>query len=303
MILKSTTLDGTNRRASLMRFALCLVLGLYSLGLISYCFSEWLIVEAACTHCFQKETAFTGGTGPNGEASTPTNRYVNVGFLTGTGQYSFTGNDATKVSNAINTAAAAWNNAVGEDGTSKTPFMVQQTTNVNKVNVQIGLADRIPGKNPDACGGIAVEVDNNGNITAAFVLLRKEIFRGLTQDQVAKVIEHELGHFFGLENIGDSSTGMCDSIMDKANDAKCTVKNNISKGDVSTVNKHVSTNSKCDRLRKGGINPLSGGGDPVEPPISYYYPRICYYYIYEVPHYYEGSYIYSDYYLEDVICI
>jgi hypothetical protein len=105
-----------------------------------------------------------------------------------------------------------------------------------------------------------------------------------------------------LENIGDSQTGRCDSIMDKAPDEKCKVKNNISKGDVSTVIKHVNENNKCDRKRKGGLNPLSGGG-PVEPPIPYYYPTICYYFILEVPHYNEGRYMYSDYYLEDIICI
>lgn len=41
---------------------------------------------AACTHCFKGEGAFAGGTGPNGEASTATNRYVNVGYVGGTGR-------------------------------------------------------------------------------------------------------------------------------------------------------------------------------------------------------------------------
>lgn len=287
-----------------MRFVLCLVLGLYSLGLISYTLSEFVSGEAACTHCFKGESAFAGGTGPNGEASTPSNRYVNVGFAA-KGPDSFPASDASKISNAINTAAAAWNNAVAEDGTSRVPYNVQQTTNGNKVNVVISLVDRIPGKtpgDPDACGGIRIIPDANGNPNNAVVLLPKNIFNSRTQDEVAKIIEHELGHFFGLENIGDSSTGQCDSIMDKANDATCKVKNNISKGDVSTVIKHVNENNKCDRKRKGGLNPLSGGG-PVEPAIPYYYPAICYYFILEVPHYNEGRYMYSDFYLEDIICI
>lgn len=294
-------LDVTVKKVTLMKFVLCLVLGLYSCGLIAYTLSEWLAAEAACTHCFKGESAFAGGTGPNGQASTPTNRYVNVAYVGGAGPNSFTGNDVSKISNAINTAANAWNNAVGEDGTSKVPYTVQQTRSASNVNVTIGLVDRVPGKNPDACGGIDVVLDANGNVKEAVMVLKKDIFNGLTQDQVAKVIEHELGHFFGLENIGDSSTGQCESIMDKANDAKCTVKNNISKGDVSTVNKHVNNNSNCDRKRKGGLNPLSGGG-PREPPIFYYYPMICYYYILEVPHYSEGRYLYSDYYLEDILC-
>jgi hypothetical protein len=282
-----------------MRFTLCLVLGLYSFGLISYTLSELLSADAACTHCFKGENAFAGGKGPNGEASTPTNRYVNVGFVaSGTG--SFTGADATKISSAINTAAGTWNGAPAEDNTSHVPYNVQQTTNANKVNIVVGLVDQVPGK-PDACGGIDVEVDSNGNVTKATMVIKKDVFRNMTDAEVAKVVEHELGHFFGLENIGDSSTGQCDSIMDKAN-ASCKVKNNISKGDVSTVIKHINNNNGCDRKRKGGVNPLSGGG-PVEPPITIYYPRICYWFILEVPHYSEGRYLYSDYYLEDIICI
>lgn len=284
-----------------MRFVLCLVLGLYSLGMVSYTLTELLGAEAACTHCFKGETSFAGGTGPQGQASTPSNRYVNVAYVGGSGPNSFTGSDVTKISNAIDAAGNAWRNQVGEDNTSHVPYNVQQTRDPNKVNVTIGLVDKVPGK-PDACGGIAVEVDSNGNVKSAVMVIRKEIFNGLTQDEVAKVIEHELGHFFGLENIGDSHTGQCDSIMDKANDASCKVRNNISKGDVSTVNKHINNNNNCDRKRQGGVNPLSGGG-PVEPPIPIYYPRICYWFILEVPHYSEGHYLYSDFYLEDIICI
>lgn len=284
-----------------MRFTLCLVLGLYSFGLVSYTLSELLSADAACTNCFKGENAFAGGKGPNGEASTPTNRYVNVGFVA-SGNGSFTGADATKISNAINTAASAWNGAPAEDNTSHVPYHVQQTTDGNKVNVVVGLVDRIPTKlgEPDACGGIDVEVDSNGNITKATMILRKDIFQNLTDAEVAKIVEHELGHFFGLENIGDSSTGRCASIMDKAG-STCKVTNNISKGDVSTVIKHATNNSQCGRKRKGGLNPLSGGG-PVEPPRPIYYPRTCYWFILEVPHYNEGRYLYSDYYLEDIIC-
>jgi Pregnancy-associated plasma protein-A len=296
----STMLDLAAKRSALVKCALCLALGFYSFGLMVYTLSNWFAGEAACTHCFKGEAAFAGGKGPNGEASSPTNRYVNVAYVGGSGPNSFAGNDASKISNAINTAAAAWNNTVGEDGTSRIPYTVQQTRSASKVNVTIGLVDRVPGKNPDACGGIDVVLDSSGNVKEAVMVLKRDIFNGLTQDQVAKVIEHELGHFFGLENIGDSSTGQCDSIMDKANDAKCTVKNNISKGDVSTVNKHVNNNNNCDRKRKGGLNPL--GGSRIEPPIPNYYPMICYYYILEVPHYSEGRYLYSDYYLEDVLC-
>ena len=304
MMSTKSMFDVTNKRPSLMRFVLCLVLGLYSLGLISYTLAGFVSAEAACTHCFKGEGAFAGGTGPNGEASTPTNRYVNVGFAAA-GPNSFPASDASKISGAINTAAGAWNNAVGEDGTSHTPYNVQQTTNGNKVNVVVSLVDRIPGKtpsDPDSCGGIRVIPDANGNVSKAQILIPKNIFNSLTQDEVAKIVEHELGHFFGLENIGDSSTGRCDSIMDKAPDEACKVKNNISKGDVSTVNKHANQNNQCDRKRKGGVNPLSGGG-PVEPAIPFYYPTICYYFILEVPHYSEGRYMYSDYYLEDIICI
>jgi hypothetical protein len=286
-----------------MRFALCLVLGLYSLGLISYTLSELLSADAACTNCFKGEKAFAGGTGPNGEASTSSNRYVNVGYVGGTGPNSFTGSDVTKISNAIDKAGDAWRNQVAEDGTSKVPYNVQQTRSAAKVNVTIGLVDRIPTKpgEPGACGGIDVQVDAQGNIKSATMVLPKDIFKNLTEDEVAKVIEHELGHFFGLENIGDSQTGKCDSIMDKASDASCKVKNNISKGDVTTVIKHINENNKCARKRKGGLNPMSGGG-PVEPERPIYYPRICYWFILEVPHYSEGRYLYSDFYLEDIVC-
>jgi hypothetical protein len=173
--------DVTDKRQSVMRFVLCLVLGIYSFGLITYTLSEFVSGEAACTHCFKGEGAFAGGTGPNGEASTPTNRYVNVGFAAA-GPNSFPATDASKISSAINTAAGAWNGAVAEDGTSKTPYNVQQTTNGNKVNVVVTLVDRIPGKapgDPDACGGIRVIPDANGNVSKAQILIPKNVFNSL----------------------------------------------------------------------------------------------------------------------------
>lgn len=285
-----------------MRFGLCLLLGLYSLGMISYTLSEMLSADAACTHCFKGETAFAGGTGPHGEASTPTNRYVPVGYVGGTGPNSFAGADAAKIAGAIDTAANAWNTTVAEDNTSTIPYTVRQTRSANDVKVYVGLVDQVPG-NPNACAGIDVTVDKNGNVTGAVMVLKKGAFQNLSQDQVAKMIEHELGHFLGLADIGDSHTGQCASIMDKAKDTSCTVTNTISKGDVTTVLTHVNNNSKCDRKRQGGLNPLGGGGiEP--PPLPFLYPQVCYYYWTEVPYYSEGgSYLYSDYYLDDIICL
>jgi len=205
-----------------MRFALCLLLGLYSIGLVSYTLATVLTAEAACTHCFKGEHGFAGGKGPNGKASTSTNRYVNVGYIGGTTSPNrFTGTDATNVSAAINTAASAWNGQVAEDNTSHTNYSVRQTRSANDVNVYVGMVDSVPG-NKNACGGIDVQVDQNGNVTGAIMLLKKDAVQHLTPDQIAKIIEHELGHFFGLADIGNNSTGQCESIMDKANDASCT---------------------------------------------------------------------------------
>jgi len=83
------------------------------------------------------------------------------------------------------------------------------------------------------------------------------------------------------------------------------VTNSISKGDVTTVRKHDDNNNQCDRKRQGGINPLGGGGGSIDPnPIPNLYPRICYYFWTEVPYYGEaGNYLYSDYYLDDIICV
>ena len=145
-------------------------------------------------------------------------------------------------------------------------------------------------------------MDNTGKITGATMYLKKEVFRRLSDADVAKIIEHELGHFFGLANIGDNSTGQCESIMDKAGE-NCSQPNHISNGDVTAVRKHVSNNSQCRRKRGSGINPQGGGGvDPTYVPNLY--PRTCYYYWTEDPHYNveTGEYLYSDFYLDFVIC-
>ena len=260
-----------------MKFILCCVLTAYSLGLAAYAVSQLAPAEAACTNCFSGEVAFKGGTGPNGEASTPQNRYVNVGFVVGgSSPNRFSGAEATKIGNAIDLAAGSWNTRTGESG-EHMPYTVGRSANADKVNVFIGQISEIPGKK-DACAGIMVEKDAQGNIKQAVLVIRSDVFARLTDQQVADILEHELGHFFGLADIDAGRTGQCESVMDKAS-SSCVVKHDISKGDVTTAVKFVNNNNGCNRKRGVELNILdtNPGGyiDPVPDPYYYPYP-ICY---------------------------
>ncbi len=260
-----------------MKFILCCVLGIYSLGMAAYTISQLSPTDAACTNCFKGEGAFIDGKGPNGEASTPQNRYVNVGFVVGANSvYKFSGAETTKISDAINSAANSWNTRTGENG-ERIPYTVQQSADANKVNVFIGQVKEIPGKK-EACAGIQVEKDANGKITQASLIIRSDVFARLNSQQVADIIEHELGHFFGLADIDASHTGQCESVMDRAS-ATCVVNHDISPGDVTTAVKFVNNNSNCNRKRGVELNILDTdpGGfiDPIPDPYYYPYP-ICY---------------------------
>jgi hypothetical protein len=288
------------------KIILSLLLGLYSLGLITYTLSEVFLAEGACTNCYGKETAFAGGKGPNGEASTPSNRYVNVGYDNSGGANTFTGSDATKIASAISTASDAWNGAKGEDNTSEVPYTFIPSQNGNKVNVKISLVDKVPGdKDGGSCGGFKVDIVG-GEIKGGTIYILKSTMQGQTADQIAKIVEHELGHFMGLANIDLSRMNMCESIMDRSTGDGCALNRSISKGDVSTVIKHADNNQGCKRDRKSKVDRVEGGGGGyTDPTPIWYYPPTCYYFYDAVDYYYcyEGCrYIGTVYYLTDVFC-
>jgi hypothetical protein len=286
------------------KIILSLLLGIYSLGLITYTLSELFFAEGACTQCYGKETAFAGGVGPNGEASTPSNRYVNVGYVNSGGD-AFTGGDATKIASAIGTASNTWNGAKGEDDTSEVPYTFTPSQNGNKVNVKISLVDKVPGdKDGGSCGGFQANVVG-GQIKGGTIYILKSVMASQNADQIAKIIEHELGHFMGLANIDASRTDQCASIMDRSNGDGCVLNRSISKGDVSTVIKHANSNQDCKRDRNSKVQNVQGPGGYTDPTPIPYYPPTCYYFYDAVDYYYcyDGCrYIGTVYYLTDVFC-
>ena len=300
-----------------MKFALCCVLSLYSLGLVAYTLSDVFSAQSACTNCYQREGAFAGGVGPNGEASTANNRYINVGFVNDPNDPArFEGDAATRISQAINTAANTWNTRTGENSNERIPFNIQASQNPSRINIVLLQVDEVPGRrepgDPPACAGIGVRRDANGNVTSPVaVYMRRDLVQTLSADQLARIIEHELGHFMGLADTDRSRAGQCDTIMDRAR-GNCVPRVGITAGDVTVVNRYVNNNQQCRRLRSGGIELLEPPGYTDPTPIPYY-PPTCYYY-YDAVDVYEfcdcnesGSprgyrYVGTIYYLTDVFC-
>ena len=285
-----------------MRIFLYLTLTAYCLGIGVYIFSETFYpAEAACVGCFKKELPF----GDNN---------VKIKYNSGSMTHAFNGDEATKFESAMNIADSAWNNArTGDNGTGDSQpytFALDQNTPVNSVNIGVELVDEIPDA-PHACASMSVTKNSDGSIRKGYLQIKRSALNGLSADDMAKLIEHEMGHFMGLADNYDADH--CDTVMSQAGDNCAPLSHGIQHGDVSTVNKYVNDPNDCSRER--GVKPLhdDGGGftDPNPSPI--YYPRTCYYFYDEIPLYQfcdcneSGSprgyrYIGSVYYLTDVFC-
>lgn len=293
-----------------MRIFLYLALTAYCFGLGVYLVSETFYpAEAACVGCFKKELPFAGGAG-----STPTDRKVGIRYNSGTMSNAFNGAEATRFEAALNIATTAWNGATTQDNGAgdQQPynFTLNQNMDVNTVNLAVQLVDAIPDA-PNACASMSVTKNADGSIRKGYLQIKRSALNNLTADDMAKLIEHELGHFMGLADNYDADH--CDSVMSQAKDDCKPLSKGIKKGDVQTVNKYVANPDDCSRER--GVKPLHSevGGFTDPTPAPFYYPRTCYYFYDEIPLYQfcdcneSGSprgyrYIGSVYYLTDVFC-
>lgn len=291
-----------------MRIFLYLALTAYCLAIGMYLYSETFRVEAACTTCFKKELPFGGA----GNASIPRN--IGIKYNTGTMVNAFNGAEATRFEAAMNIANGAWNGATtGDNGTGDHQpfnFSLNQNLAPNSINIGVELVDEIPGS-PKACASMFVTKNPDGSVRKGYMKIKRSALNNLSADDMAKLIEHELGHFMGLADNYDADH--CDTVMSQAGDDCKPLSKGVKKGDVETVNKYVNNPSDCSRER--GVKPLHDtGGGFVEPnPSPIYYPRYCYYFYDEIPLYQfcdcveSGSprgyrYIGSVYYLTDVFC-
>jgi hypothetical protein len=293
-----------------MRIFLYVALTAYCFGIGVYLVSETFYpVEAACVGCFKKELPFAGGAG-----STPTNRTVGIKYNTGALSNPFAGAEATRFEAALNIATGAWNGmTTGDNGTGNHQpynFSLNQSMSPNDVNIGVELVNDIPDA-PNACASMSVVKNPDGSVRKGFLQIKRSALNGLTADEMAKLIEHELGHFMGLADNYDADH--CDTVMSQAEGDCKPLSHGIQKGDVETVNKYVADPSDCSRER--GVKPLHDevGGFTDPNPSPFYYPRTCYYFYDEVPLYQfcdcneSGSprgyrYIGSVYYLTDVFC-
>lgn len=285
-----------------MKFILCAVLGLYSVGIVVYSISELYQADAGCATCYTKEHAFQGGAGTTG----PNNRVVNIRYET-TGSGAFTGSDATTVGQALNASSADWNSATDKDG-NKTPFNFQpsQSISPNQANINVVLVNQVPGGSSSACLGLFAQKDSNGNVTGGTLYVTKRALANLTVDQLKLLIDHELGHFMGLAD--NYNNAQCDSIMSQAHDGCVPYAKGIQTGDVAKVNDYVN-GTGCSRER--GVKPVhvDDGGFTGPDPIPYYNPQTCYFY-YDAYDIYVSCvdcrggqrYVGTVYFLTDVFC-
>jgi len=285
-----------------MRILLCFMLGVYSVGILSYALSEAYTADAGCATCFKGEKAFAGGAGTTG----PDNRVVNLRYATTQNGGGFLGADATKISQVISGAANDWNTH-RDNNQNTTPFNFQPNQNISQMNVNIVLVPKIS-DHPNACMQLLAAPDKNtGEITSATLYVTTAALANRTVDELKLLMDHELGHFIGLRD--NYNNAQCSSIMSQAHDGCVPYAKGIQTGDVAKVRDYVSNPEGCwDKRGAKPHNIVSGGGYTDPNPIPDYYPRTCYYFYDAVDIYVSCDcrggqrYVGTVYYLTDVFC-
>jgi len=275
-----------------LKIVICLMLGLYSMGAITYALSDLYTVYGGCgAGCFGGELPFKN--------STSGTRNINVQY-TETGAEGF-GSGSAKIAGALATATGNWN-AAG------TTYQFPPSQGSGTANLQIVLVDEIKGASRNACMELKTLANGTtGEIESGILYVKRSTFNNATQTQLAELLQHELGHFIGLKDFYGNAD-QCQTTMAQAQDGCAGLKGSkaISADDVASVNKYVnhSTDCKGKRTRTSVV----GGGYTDPNPIPNYYPYTCYYYYGAYDVYYEcdcrenGQYAYTEYWLEDVIC-
>lgn len=284
-----------------MKALLCIVLGIYSVGVVVYSLSGATPVKGACVNCYKGETSFQGG-----EGSGATIRMVNYRF-NDTGNNAFTGENATKINTALSIASINWTTIRDENG-QPTPYYIRPSQNEspNIANLGIMLVDEIPG-NKKACMGIQVVYNPDGSVRKGFISVKRSVMENLNTDEIARLLEHEIGHFLGLR---DNKNRNCQSAMSQATEGCHPISTGIQPGDATKVNDYVSNpEANCKNKRPSKPQSISTGGTTEPPAIPNYYPRTCYYYYDAIDIYLPcvdctggQRYIGTIYYLTDVFC-
>jgi hypothetical protein len=286
-----------------MKIILSVVLGIYSMAMATYAVSEMYSVYGDCTAgCFKDEQAFGSGSPRN----------VNVQYKT-SGDVAFPVTQQSKVGNALGTALNNWNIATDNTNTTS-PYSFQNNQGSGTPNVEIIFVNDIKDKDgKEICAQTKIDfVPGTRQVRNATISLKKNLVENSSQQDLAEIIQHEIGHFMGLADFYGKNPDQCETTMAQA-ESGCAAglkgSQKISKNDVANVKNYVSNTSQCKQTREK-VNSVTGGGgggggftDPNPAPI--FYPRTCYYYYDAVDLYwcYDGcSYVATVYYLTDVIC-
>lgn len=141
-----------------------------------------------------------------------------------------------------------------------------------------------------------------------------------SQQQLACVIAHEMGHTMGLTDIYAINGCNQNSIMNQNNGGDCSQgcnRTQITSDDVQAANQNAADRTKCNVVGVP-VQRLDGGG-PVTDPEPYHYNPTCYY-VYESADYYRRcecaesgcqcasgyytglKYLGTEYYLVDYFC-
>jgi hypothetical protein len=288
-----------------MKIILSVVLGIYSVAMATFAVSEMYSVYGDCTAgCYKGETAFGSGS----------SRDVNIQYKT-SGAESVPVAQQSKVAGALTTATHNWNIAT-DSNNNTSGYNFQNTQGVGTPNVEVVFVDDIkPKDGKEVCAQTEVKFNpQTGQVESAKVYLKKKLVENSSQQDLAEIIQHELGHFLGLVDFKNTATrnaSQCETTMAQA-EPGCTHglqgSQTISENDVANVRKYASNSGECKGSRKGSSSVTTGGGDGfTDPnPAPIFYPRTCYYFYDAVDLYwcYDGCrYIGTVYYLTDVFCI